>query len=88
MLEPLTLTDLYELHADLFTDGSVLHASIMDPVTYKPLVPTLSPEWYRVSKIHEAILNTMLAIDAEIDVRIARGEKFDALQYGARSAGA
>ena len=88
MLEHLTIADLDELHVDLFIDGSVLHASIMDPVTYEPLVPTLSPEWRRVSKIHEAILNTMLAISAEIDVRIARGEEFDGRQYGARSAGA
>ena len=88
MLDLLTLTDLHVLHAELFADGAVLHESIMDPVTHEPLVPTFSPEWKRVSEIHEAILNTMLAIGAEIDARNARGEEFDARQYGARSAGA
>ena len=85
MFDLLTLTDLYELHADLFTDGMAVHESIMDPVTHEPLVPTFSPDWERAAKIHEAILDMMDRVAAEIDVRNARGEEFDGRQYGART---
>ena len=88
MLESLTITDLYILHADLFADGTAVHESIMDPVTHKSVVPVFSDEWQRAGEIHEAILGVMLAVDAEIEHRDARGEQLDARQYGARSAGA
>ena len=80
MLDLLTLTDLYELHADLFTDGTVVHESILDDEG-KPVVPVFSDDWMRATRIHDAILDMMEVVSAEIALRNVR-------QYGARSAGA